>query len=101
MSSSKKIGLWHSRKGLIISQPYIANGASWRPQPSAFAGGGSSFILDNHKSPGRTMALIRERGLHRHFGDFDDHLEDVTIDWLNNTACIDGGGGGGGGRPEK
>ena len=25
--------------------------------------------------------------MHQKFGDFDDHLEDVTIDWLRNNAC--------------
>ncbi|KAF8521140.1 hypothetical protein JB92DRAFT_2891762 [Gautieria morchelliformis] len=70
--------------------PYIANGTSWHPHNSAFAGD-SPFTLENQKSPSRAMALIRERGLHRQFGDFDDHLEDVTVDWLNNAGCTDKG----------
>lgn len=33
------------------------------------------------------MALARAPGLIQDkFGDFDDHLEDVTIDWLKNAG---------------
>lgn len=33
------------------------------------------------------MALARAPGfLQDMFGDFDDHLEDVTVDWLKNGA---------------
>ncbi|TFY71315.1 hypothetical protein EVG20_g1709 [Dentipellis fragilis] len=32
----------------------------------------------------RTLRLAREHGLQRLLGDFDDHLEDVSVDWLGN-----------------
>ena len=34
----------------------------------------------------RALELVREASLHKSFGDFDDHLEDVTVDWLRNGA---------------
>ncbi|KAA1470814.1 UPF0172-domain-containing protein [Dentipellis sp. KUC8613] len=35
--------------------------------------------------PARTLRLAREHGLQRLLGDFDDHLEDVGVDWLRNA----------------
>ena len=39
--------------------------------------------------PASVVQLARTRGLQREFGDFDDHLEDVRIDWLRNAAVED------------
>ncbi|KAF9064339.1 hypothetical protein BDP27DRAFT_1472164 [Rhodocollybia butyracea] len=63
--------------------PYVAQtpSSSWRPFDAGTVKpftAGSSFSLT---SP--TFRL-----LHRKFGDFDDHLEDVTIDWLRNRAAL-------------
>jgi len=71
--------------------PYLPLGTStsWRPYSSgvpAFTAG-SSFTLASSDSPTRAIALVRDDHLHQNFGDFDDHLEDVTIDWLNNKSC--------------
>jgi len=44
------------------------------------------FLLESTGSPSKASDAIRKRHLHREFGDFDDHLEDVTIDWLRNPA---------------
>ncbi|KAF9221614.1 Metallo-dependent hydrolase [Gyrodon lividus] len=63
---------------------------SWRPQvlnPRAFAPG-SQIMLVDPESPSRAVALVRDYRMHHEFGDFDDHLEDVTIDWLRNTAWL-------------
>ncbi|KAF8530123.1 hypothetical protein BU17DRAFT_78696 [Hysterangium stoloniferum] len=68
---------------------FTSNGSSWKPQPSAFTAG-SNVTLQNPNSPTRVLTLIREKELHHKFGDFDDHIEDVTVDWLNNAACTDG-----------
>ncbi|KAJ7505141.1 hypothetical protein B0H11DRAFT_1977020 [Mycena galericulata] len=70
--------------------PYISQGASWRPfsgPTNAFAPG-SAFQLASPDLPRRAITSVREQGRHKTFGDFDDHLEDVTIDWLRNTSCI-------------
>ncbi|KIK63986.1 hypothetical protein GYMLUDRAFT_221170 [Collybiopsis luxurians FD-317 M1] len=71
--------------------PYIAqsSSSSWRPStdPSLFTPG-SRFSLSSPDLPSRAVTLVREQQLHRKFGDFDDHLEDVTIDWLRNRAAM-------------
>ncbi|KAH7908832.1 Metallo-dependent hydrolase [Hygrophoropsis aurantiaca] len=70
--------------------PYLpwASTSSWRPynlNPPAFSIG-SSISLANPASPSQAIALVRDAQRHYKFGDFDDHLEDVTIDWLRNQA---------------
>ncbi|KAJ6508518.1 hypothetical protein C8R45DRAFT_967702 [Mycena sanguinolenta] len=70
--------------------PFISQGAGWRPytaEAAAFTTG-SLFQLSSPDIPRRAIALVRDQELHQKFGDFDDHLEDVTIDWLRNTPCI-------------
>ncbi|KAL4073081.1 hypothetical protein V8B97DRAFT_1869328 [Scleroderma yunnanense] len=79
--------------GEVALIPYLpqlgsATGA-WRPHPfdpAAFTPG-SQVTLVNTESPLRAVALVKNDRLHHQFGDFDDHLEDVTIDWLTNKAC--------------
>jgi Uncharacterised protein family (UPF0172) len=44
--------------------------------------------LQNRKSPVRTTELIAS-GLQAKYADFDDHLENVELDWLNNPECAD------------
>lgn len=71
--------------------PYLPQPSTtlWRPctaQSPAFTTG-SNFLLAKADSPSRAIALVRDHNLHEKFGDFDDHLEDVTIDWLRNNAC--------------
>jgi hypothetical protein len=44
-------------------------------------------------SPSRAAALLEEKPgelnvILQKMGDFDDHLEDVSIDWLRNKACM-------------
>ncbi|KAJ7928060.1 hypothetical protein B0H13DRAFT_2248502 [Mycena leptocephala] len=73
--------------------PYISQGTTWRPysgETTAFSTG-SIFQLTSPDLPRRAISLVREQALHQKFGDFDDHLEDVTIDWLRNTPCIPSG----------
>ncbi|KAJ7442624.1 hypothetical protein FB451DRAFT_1057387 [Mycena latifolia] len=70
--------------------PYISQGTTWRPYSSennAFTPG-SIFQLSSPELPRRALALVHQQVHHQQFGDFDDHLEDVTIDWLRNTACM-------------
>ncbi|KAI6041394.1 Metallo-dependent hydrolase, partial [Pisolithus marmoratus] len=75
---------------LIPYLPQPGSGTtSWRPRsfdPPAFTSG-SQVTLVNPASPLHAVALVRDSHLHDKFGDFDDHLEDVTIDWLGNRAC--------------
>ncbi|KAK2465612.1 hypothetical protein APHAL10511_002504 [Amanita phalloides] len=70
--------------------PYVPSGTSWKPHPensTAFAPK-SAFQLASIDMPGRAVKLVQTDHLHQAFGDFDDHLEDVTIDWLRNTVCL-------------
>ncbi|KAF5315067.1 hypothetical protein D9619_007432 [Psilocybe cf. subviscida] len=73
--------------------PYLPQQGSstWRPpttsNPAPFAEG-SIFQLSSPDIPAEAARLVREQNQHFAFGDFDDHLEDVTIDWLRNRACL-------------
>ncbi|KAF5384169.1 hypothetical protein D9615_003164 [Tricholomella constricta] len=71
--------------------PYVSSSsASWRPYAGdtiPFAKD-SSFRLASEDLPRRAVTLVRENRLHQKFGDFDDHLEDVAIDWLRNKTCL-------------
>ncbi|KAG6909424.1 hypothetical protein DXG01_000577 [Tephrocybe rancida] len=61
--------------------PYISSASSWRPysgNPSPFSKG-SSYRVASDDIPRRAIALVRDERRHQRFGDFDDHLEDVSI----------------------
>jgi hypothetical protein len=71
--------------------PYLPQSGltTWRPQtfqPPAFTPG-ARVTLANPEAPSVAVSLVRDTHMHQKFGDFDDHLEDVTIDWLRNNAC--------------
>jgi len=57
---------------------------------SSFKGSNKFFsnILAPSDLPIQAVKLVEEQNLQFAFGDFDDHLEDVTIDWLRNKACL-------------
>jgi len=65
--------------------PYSASSStsSWRPVLTP-----GFFQLAPSDLPIQAVKLVEEQNLHFAFGDFDDHLEDVTIDWLRNKACL-------------
>lgn len=73
--------------------PYTAatvSNATWRsatttPKPFNV---GSPYQISPPTIPAKATSLVREQKLHLKFGDFDDHLEDVAIDWLRNKACM-------------
>ncbi|KAF9453105.1 UPF0172-domain-containing protein [Macrolepiota fuliginosa MF-IS2] len=73
--------------------PYTSVNAlnpAWKPvssSPSPFTSG-SPYQLNPSSLPTKAISLVREQKLHLKFGDFDDHLEDVAIDWLRNKACL-------------
>jgi hypothetical protein len=75
---------------LIPYFPTPGTSTSWQrvpatPEPFST---GSSFRLSSEHSPKLAVGFVRDEHLHHKFGDFDDHLEDVTIDWLQNKACM-------------
>ncbi|KDQ62525.1 hypothetical protein JAAARDRAFT_30427 [Jaapia argillacea MUCL 33604] len=72
--------------------PFLpSSSSSWRPvsvSPAPFTEG-SSFVLESSGTPARALYVVQRWQMHHKFGDFDDHLEDVTIDWLRNPDCHD------------
>ncbi|KZT60519.1 UPF0172-domain-containing protein [Calocera cornea HHB12733] len=52
--------------------------------PSADSKHSPTFHLAETDLPARTLRAIEERTVQEELGDFDDHLEDVRIDWLKN-----------------
>ncbi|TFK24411.1 UPF0172-domain-containing protein [Coprinopsis marcescibilis] len=72
-------------------KPWVSgpNDNNWKAisSPEAFTTK-SSFQLSSPDLPTTALGFVREQSLHLNFGDFDDHLEDVTIDWIHNKACI-------------
>ncbi|KAL7411792.1 hypothetical protein BDY24DRAFT_394893 [Mrakia frigida] len=60
--------------------------SKWTPFSSS-----TSFSLTDPSSPTRALTLVKNNsnnGVLVKFGDFDDHLEDVSIDWLNNRGVV-------------
>ncbi|KAJ2286349.1 hypothetical protein IWW55_006997, partial [Coemansia sp. RSA 2706] len=56
----------------------------WKEQPGAFGEGkGSAFRLENNQVLGTAQRLVAERA-ETAIHDFDEHLDDVTLDWLQN-----------------
>ncbi|KAG6877173.1 hypothetical protein C0992_010646 [Termitomyces sp. T32_za158] len=65
----------------LIPYTSLSASSSWRPfsgNPVPFSQG-SSFRLASDDLPRRAVALVRDERRHQKFGDFDDHLEDVSI----------------------
>ncbi|KAF7314424.1 MPN domain-containing protein [Mycena kentingensis (nom. inval.)] len=62
---------------------YLPQGTStsWRPATV-------NIQFASQDIPQRALTLVREEWRHEAFGDFDDHLENVEIDWLRNSACM-------------
>lgn len=46
----------------------------------------ASTVQLSESTPARVLDLVRTTSLHERFGDFDDHLEDLSVDWLRNAA---------------
>ncbi|KAG8687696.1 hypothetical protein FRC09_013345 [Ceratobasidium sp. 395] len=56
---------------------YTSSGQSWTR--TAFS---PTFTLAESDSPARALAIVRQDSTFTNFGDFDDHLQDVSVDWL-------------------
>ncbi|KIK04114.1 hypothetical protein K443DRAFT_676246 [Laccaria amethystina LaAM-08-1] len=77
----------------LIPYTFQPSSKAWRPyskDPLPFAPG-SRFKLASNDLPVQAISLVQDQHLHQAFGDFDDHLEDVSIDWLRNRACLPAG----------
>ncbi|TRM64182.1 hypothetical protein BD626DRAFT_494066 [Schizophyllum amplum] len=72
--------------------PYTLNSSTsfWTrvaSSPAPFTEG-SGYRLTSPDIPLLAVKRVRQEQAEKKFGDFDDHLEDVTIDWLKNKACM-------------
>ncbi|KAF9474161.1 UPF0172-domain-containing protein [Pholiota conissans] len=82
--------LGSSESALVPYLPQPSSSSNWRPvegSPAPFTPG-SRFQLESTSIPADAAKYVLEHNLHFAFGDFDDHLEDVTIDWLRNRSCL-------------
>ena len=73
------------------TQPYVRvlSSSDWRQpsgEPKPFTSG-SRFQLQSADLPAKAVKHIRGN-LHLAFGDFDDHLEDVTIGKSQNICVL-------------
>ncbi|KAL1722838.1 hypothetical protein EV715DRAFT_286883 [Schizophyllum commune] len=76
-----------SGSAALIPYTFNTSTSSWARSSSSFAEG-SLYRLTSSDIPLRAVKLVRQEQREKKFGDFDDHLEDVTIDWLRNKACL-------------
>ncbi|KAL1689373.1 hypothetical protein GGG16DRAFT_57880 [Schizophyllum commune] len=71
----------------LIPYTFNTSTSSWTRSSSSFTEN-SPYRLTTPDIPLRAVKLVRQEQREKKFGDFDDHLEDVTIDWLRNKACL-------------
>ncbi|KAG8833796.1 hypothetical protein FRC18_003064 [Serendipita sp. 400] len=57
--------------------------------PALITNPAAHVTLNNKRSPIRALELIASGLQSTSFADFDDHLENVQLDWLNNAECAD------------
>ncbi|PIA19650.1 UPF0172-domain-containing protein [Coemansia reversa NRRL 1564] len=80
---AKKLAPESNEPGII---PYVNTDSQWKAVPAGFAtnkGGSAEFALENNRVLATAKRLVAERAevaIH----DFDEHLDDVTLDWLQN-----------------
>ncbi|KAJ1896612.1 hypothetical protein LPJ81_004705 [Coemansia sp. IMI 209127] len=88
---AKKLAPGSSKAALV---PYVFADPQWKEQSNGFAeagkGGaagtkGASFVLENNRILAATRKLVDERA-EVFVYDFDEHMDDVSLDWLQNSA---------------
>ncbi|CAG8770737.1 2762_t:CDS:2 [Cetraspora pellucida] len=72
----------------IAIVPYIFKDNQWRPDNKAFSDPQSPFTLENQNIPSITSQSIFKRDFEVIY-DFDEHLENVELDWLANVKVIE------------
>lgn len=66
----------------LLIQPYLAASPSqWKPTSLSAA----SITLTDTTIPAKALEQVRA-GSYKQLGDFDEHLEDVRVDWLSNKS---------------
>ncbi|CAB4443664.1 unnamed protein product [Rhizophagus irregularis] len=69
----------------IAIMPYIFKENQWRPDTKAFS---SNFALDNNDLPKLVSSSICKKHF-EYLYDFDEHLENIELDWLNNIKVVE------------
>lgn len=68
-----------------LLQPHLPSSSkpstSWQPASLASA----KLTLSDPSAPQKALEQVRA-GRHAALGDFDEHLEDVRVDWLRNAG---------------
>ncbi|KAI9475017.1 hypothetical protein LPJ78_002858 [Coemansia sp. RSA 989] len=78
--NAKQLTPESSKPGLI---PYVYADSKWKEQSGAFGDKSGGFVMENNQVLAATKRLVAERAeaiVH----DFDEHLDDVALDWLQN-----------------
>ncbi|KAJ1773454.1 hypothetical protein IW140_001615 [Coemansia sp. RSA 1813] len=86
---AKKLAPESGKAALI---PHVFADPQWKEQSSAFAESGKSaagtkgvsFVLENNRVLAATRKLVDERA-EVFVYDFDEHMDDVSLDWLQNS----------------
>ncbi|KAJ2374854.1 hypothetical protein IW150_002873 [Coemansia sp. RSA 2607] len=65
--------------------PFVYANEQWKEQPAAFRDAKGQFVLENNQVLTTARILVEERAEIGIF-DFDDHLDDVSLDWLQNNV---------------
>jgi len=63
---------------ILASQPYLHSSSSWSPSSSI------TLILSDPTSLSSIRTHLKANR-HNLIGDFDDHLEDASVEWLTNS----------------
>ncbi|RIA98120.1 hypothetical protein C1645_176215 [Glomus cerebriforme] len=78
----------------IAIVPYIFKENQWRPDNKAFSkieettSSSSKFTLDDLEIPKLVSSSIRKKHF-EYLYDFDEHLENIELDWLNNFKVVE------------
>ncbi|GAA5894398.1 hypothetical protein JCM5296_005156 [Sporobolomyces johnsonii] len=63
--------------------PYLPSASSWSPCSLSSA----NLTLSDPSIPSVALSHVKS-GRHSLLGDFDEHLEDVKVDWLRNAQVV-------------
>ncbi|TYJ55772.1 hypothetical protein B9479_003550 [Cryptococcus floricola] len=90
---------WDGAFGLVLDNdrlgsgqfayiPYLSTASGSKAITSSSPSAPLPFIISSESLPAQLLQLIREKKVHRDVRDFDDHLEDSSIDWLENATTV-------------
>lgn len=83
VSNPAKPFLLDSTNTVSLPQPYLPSTPSAPLKPTPLPS--PQFSLASADVPALSLRRVREGSVTSVLGDFDDHLEDLTVDWLRNA----------------